>query len=75
MNATLAPAADRIIGQIRAHQAAATAAGLGSTNWDAIHDLLVRLISEAPDPQLRVREIAELLTDHARSARSAGGVR
>ncbi|MET9056784.1 hypothetical protein ABZX99_03065 [Streptomyces antibioticus] len=76
MTATLSTAANRIIGQLRAGQAAGTAAGLGSPNWDAFHDLLVELIAEAPDPKARVCEIADLLTSHrARPGRPVGGAR
>ncbi|WP_234539406.1 hypothetical protein [Streptomyces shenzhenensis] len=75
MNATLSPAAHRIIDQLRAGQAAGTAAGLGSPDWDAFHDLVVRFITEAPDPKFRMREIADLLDDHARANRPAGGAR
>ncbi|WP_217553106.1 hypothetical protein [Streptomyces sp. GbtcB6] len=75
MNATLTPAAHRIISQLRAGQAAGTAAGLGSPDWDAFHDLVVRFIAEAPDPKFRMREIADLLDEHTRSERPVGGAR
>ncbi|MBP0456489.1 hypothetical protein [Streptomyces montanisoli] len=57
--------ATNIIEQLRADQAAGTAAGLGSPDWDAFHDLLVELVAEAPDPKSRIREIADLIEGHA----------
>ena len=73
MTATLSPGADRIIGQLNANHTANIAAGLGSPALDDLHALVVRQIAEAPDPMFRMREIADLLDEHARSGRAGGG--
>lgn len=58
---TTAPATS-IIEQLKSNHAANNAAGLGSPELDAFHDLLVELVAEAPDPKFRIREIADLIT-------------
>ncbi|MFG3099581.1 hypothetical protein ACGFZL_03435 [Streptomyces sp. NPDC048182] len=65
MTTVLSADAANIIKQLRADQAAGTAAGLGTPDWDAFHDLLVELVAEAPDPKARVCEIADLIEGHA----------
>ncbi|MEV7387585.1 hypothetical protein [Streptomyces sp. NPDC091215] len=71
MTATLSPAASRIIGELDANHAANIAAGLGSPALDDFHALVVRQIAQAPDPQYRMREIADLIANH-RTARTGG---
>ncbi|UIX29561.1 hypothetical protein [Streptomyces sp. GQFP] len=61
-----------IIEQLEANHAASNAAGLGSPELDAFHNLLVELIAEAPEPEFRLREIVDLLArEHSMSAKSA----
>ncbi|MFD8722384.1 hypothetical protein ACFV2H_31510 [Streptomyces sp. NPDC059629] len=50
------PAADRIIGQLYANHAANIAAGLGSPALDDVHNLVVEMVAEAPDPKARMRQ-------------------
>lgn len=60
-----------IIEQLEANHAASNAAGLGSPELDAFHNLLVELVAEAPDPEFRIREIADLLArEHGQSAKA-----
>ncbi|MET9083721.1 hypothetical protein ABZX77_17810 [Streptomyces sp. NPDC004237] len=73
--ATLSPAAARIIGQLRNGQAFADSVGLGGPAMDDAYETLIRQITDAPDPKSRMREIAALLADHARSGRPVGGAR
>ncbi|WP_026179112.1 hypothetical protein [Streptomyces hokutonensis] len=61
MMTTISADAARIIEQLEANHAASTTAGLGSPELDAFHNRVVELIAQAPDPQLRIRELADLL--------------
>ena len=53
--------AAHIIGQLRHGQAVTNEAGLGGPEMDACYETVIRQIAEAPDPQARIREIADLL--------------
>jgi hypothetical protein len=73
--AALAADTSRILGQLHANHAANTAAGLGSPQMDAFHNLLVDLVAEATNPNSLISEIADLLTAHVHSGRPVGGAR
>lgn len=58
---TIAPAAERIIAQIKANADAADKAGLGGPAVDAFNAEVIRLVSESPDPDATISELAQLL--------------
>lgn len=58
---TTTPAAG-IIAQIHANADAANKAGLGGPAVDAFNAVVIRLVSESPDPEATIGAIAQLLT-------------
>lgn len=53
--------AERIIAQIKANADAADKAGLGGPAVDAFNAEVIRLVSESPDPDATIGELAQLL--------------
>lgn len=70
MMTTLSAEAAEIIAELEAGHAATNAAGRGSPQLDAVHELMVEQIAEAADPLARLGDIAELL-HRARAKASA----
>lgn len=70
MIATISTVAAEIIADLEAGHAATNAAGRGSPQLDACHNLIVEMIAEAPDPVSRLEEIADLFA-RARAEASA----
>ncbi|MFD6133650.1 hypothetical protein ACIPPN_29605, partial [Streptomyces diastaticus] len=58
--------AARIILQLKQKHAEANAAGLGSPELDAFHNLIVSLVAEADDPKAVIAYVAELLEGGSR---------
>jgi hypothetical protein len=58
---TTAPA-ERIVAQIKSNADAADKAGLGGPAVDAFNAEVIRLVSESPDPEATIGELAQLLT-------------
>lgn len=69
---TVSADANQIIEQLKAGQAATNKAGLGGPEMDAFYEEVIRQIAKAPDPQARIREIADLITrERGRTSKAA----